>query len=288
MAKRVFLFLAVNVLVVATLSIIVSLLGLTGYLKAYGIDYSSLAALCLVWGMGGSFISLLLSKVFAKMAMGVKTIDSRAPGRLAEVYGTVRKLAAQSGLPMPEVGVYESPEMNAFATGPTKQSSLVAVSSGLLERMSRDEVEGVLAHEMSHIANGDMVTMTLLAGVVNAFSMFLSRIISFFASKLVAERAEAAVRMILTLVLDIVFSILGSIVVAAFSRAREFRADAGAARLSGREKMIAALESLQRQYQPLDKRGPSLATFKISGKGRMSLFATHPSLEARIEALKRL
>lgn len=287
MAKRVMLFLVVNVLIVATLSIVISLLGVNRYLNDYGINYAALAALCLVWGMGGAFISLLLSKVFAKMAMGVKVVDPRSPGQFAEVYDTIRKLATRSGLPMPEVGVYESPEMNAFATGPTKKSSLVAVSTGLLARMNRDEVEGVLAHEMSHIANGDMVTMTLLAGTVNAFAMFLSRIISYFVSKLVDSRAEIAVRFILTLALDIVFSILGSIVVAAFSRAREFKADAGSARLSGREKMIAALQSLQRQYQPLDKRGPSLATFKIAGKGRLSLFATHPSLEERIQALKR-
>lgn len=286
MGKRVFLFLAVNVLVVATLSIVISLLGINRYLYAYGIDYKSLAVLCLVWGMGGAFISLLLSKFIAKMAMGVKAIDPRAPGQFSEVYNTVRKLATQSGLPMPEVGIYESPEMNAFATGPTKKSSLVAVSTGLLERMNRDEVEGVLAHEISHIANGDMVTMTLLAGVVNAFAMFLSRIISYFVSKFVDDRAEFAVRFILTFALDIIFSILGSIVVAAFSRAREFKADAGSARLSGREKMIAALESLQRQYKPLDNRGPSLATFKIAGKKRLSLFATHPSLEERIAALK--
>jgi heat shock protein HtpX len=200
----------------------------------------------------------------------------------------VAGLCQKAGLPMPEVGIYESPEINAFATGPTRRRSLVAVSSGLLQSMSRDEVEGVLAHEVSHIANGDMVTMTLIAGVVNAFAMFLSRVISYFVSLSVKEDMAFLVRIVLTIALDIFFSILGSIVVAYYSRAREFRADNGGAMLAGREKMIAALESLKRNFEPIDTRGAALDTLKVAGKGGfMALFSTHPALELRIEALKR-
>jgi heat shock protein HtpX len=188
---------------------------------------------------------------------------------------------------MPEVGVYESPEINAFATGPTKSNALVAVSTGLLERMSRNEIEGVLAHEVSHIANGDMVTMTLIQGLVNSFALFLSRIISFAVGQMVKEELEVIVRFVTTIVLDIVFTILGSIVVAYFSRQREFKADLGGAKLAGRSNMIAALENLQRSFEPVDDRGTAYASLKISGgKSWLSLFSTHPPLEDRIAALK--
>jgi heat shock protein HtpX len=188
---------------------------------------------------------------------------------------------------MPEVGVYDSPEVNAFATGPSKRSSLVAVSSGLLRSMRREEVEGVLAHEVSHIKNGDMVTMTLIQGVVNAFSIFFSRVIAAVLSGRRSDDGRDHSPVLLTFVLQIVFSFLGMMIVAWFSRAREFRADAGAAELSSRGNMIAALQRLQANQQLVDGSHPELATMKINGVRKASLFATHPPLEARIEALQR-
>ncbi|HQG30564.1 MAG TPA: protease HtpX, partial [Deltaproteobacteria bacterium] len=261
MPKRIFLFIITNILVMVTISLIVSLLGLNRYLTQFGMNWVALALFCGIWGMAGAFISLAMSRFIAKKAMGVQIIDPNSGHQLVLM---IAGLCQKAGLPMPEVGIYDSPEMNAFATGPTKNRSLIAVSSGLLNRMSRDEVEGVLAHEVSHIANGDMVTMTLIAGVVNAFAMFLSRVISYFVSLSVKEDVAYLVRIVLTIALDILFSILGSIVVAFFSRAREFRADSGGALLAGREKMIAALESLQRNFEPIDQRAASLDTLKIS------------------------
>lgn len=284
MSKRILLFVMTNILVMITVSLIVNLLGVNRYLTQYGMNWVALAVFCGVWGMAGAFISLAMSRFIAKMAMGVKVIDPNSGHQLVLM---VAGLCQKAGLPMPEVGIYESPEINAFATGPTKRRSLVAVSSGLLHRMNRDEVEGVLAHEISHIANGDMVTMTLIAGVVNAFAMFLSRVISYFVSLSVKEEIAYIVRFVLTIALDILFSILGSVVVAFYSRSREFRADSGGALLAGREKMIAALESLKRNFEPVDQRGASLDTLKISGRSRfVALFSTHPSLEKRIEALR--
>ncbi len=284
MSKRIFLFIITNILVMITVSLIVGLLGLNRYLTQFGMNWVALALFCGVWGMAGAFISLAMSRFIAKKAMGVQIID---PNSGHELVLMIAGLCQKAGLPMPEVGIYDSPEINAFATGPTKSRSLIAVSTGLLRRMNRDEIEGVLAHEVSHILNGDMVTMTLIAGVVNAFAMFLSRVISYFVSLSVKEDAAYLVRIVLTIALDILFSILGSIVVASFSRAREFRADNGGALLAGREKMIAALENLKRNFEPIDQRAASLDTLKISGRGRfIALFSTHPSLEMRIEALK--
>ncbi|MBL0059516.1 MAG: protease HtpX [Elusimicrobia bacterium] len=289
--KRMVLFMAVNLLVVATISIVLNVLQVRPYLTNHGIDMRSLAVFCLVWGMGGSLISLGLSRIMAKMAMGVKVIDPvSSSGEAAWLVQTVHQLARSADLPaMPEVGIYQSPELNAFATGPTKSRSLVAVSSGLLERMDRNQVEGVLGHEITHIANGDMVTMTLLQGVVNAFVMFAARVIAFAISQNVKEESRRGVQMMVTIVLEILLSVLGMLVVAGFSRLREFRADAGGARLSGREKMIAALEALGRGAGLVDKRAPSLAAFKISGRpgGFLALLATHPPLEVRIERLRR-
>jgi heat shock protein HtpX len=291
MMKRLMLFMAVNLLVVVTISIVLNVLGVRPYITAQGLDMTSLAIFCLVWGMGGAFISLGLSRILAKMFLKVKVIDPHtASGDAAWLVQTVHQLSRNADLPgMPEVGIYDSPELNAFATGPTKRRSLVAVSSGLLQRMDRNQVEGVLGHEVSHIANGDMVTMTLLQGVVNAFVMFLARIIAFAISQNVKEGSRRMVQFVVTIVLEILLSFLGMMVVAAFSRYREFRADAGGARLSGREKMIAALEGLQRGVGLEDKRAPSLAAFKISGKrgGFMALMSTHPPLDVRIERLRR-
>lgn len=291
MFKRVFLFLLTNIAVMVTISLVLNLLGVQPYLSSRGIDYKSLMIFCLVWGMGGAFISLAISRWIAKMAMGVKVIDPTNPGQFAGLVNMVSRLSQAAGLPkVPEVGVFESPSPNAFATGPTKSRALVAFSTGILEQMTPDEIEGVAGHEIAHIANGDMVTMTLIQGVVNAFVMFLARIIAFAVSQSVREESRRGVNFLVVIVLDILLSLLGSIVVAWFSRQREFRADAGSAKYAGREKMIAGLERLQRSYG-IVKQGdsqPSVAALMISGKagGFMSLFATHPPLEDRIAALK--
>ncbi|MCE9502048.1 MAG: protease HtpX [Leptospira sp.] len=296
MFKRFGLFFLVNILIIATISVITSVTGANRYLEASGLNYPALIMFCLIWGMVGSFISLALSKVMAKWMMGVKIIDPRSGGQYANLINSIRRMSQAAKIPMPEVGVYDSPEVNAFATGPSKSSALVAVSTGLLGRMSENEVEGVLAHEISHVANGDMVTMTLIQGVVNAFTMFLARVIGFAVGKMLGGSSdeegigssERMITMIATIVLDIVFSILGSMVVAYYSRQREFRADFGGAKLAGRSNMIAALENLKRTFEgPVDNRGASLASLKISGhKGFFELFSTHPPLDVRIAALK--
>lgn len=292
MLKRVLLFVVTNLAVMVTISILMSLLGLGGYrIAGGGLDYTALAVFCLLWGSVGSFISLQMSRWMAKRAMGVQLVDGRSGHEeLDWLHRTVERLTRQAQLPMPEVGFYDSPEVNAFATGPSKSRSLVAVSSGLLRRMSRDEVEGVLAHEVAHIQNGDMVTMALIQGIVNAFVMFASRVIANIARNAVDERNGRMVQFLVTIVLDIALGILGSMIVAWFSRAREFRADAGAAALAGRGKMIAALRRLQGTHELVDTGTPSLATMKIAGgDGRwMMLLSTHPPLEARIAALENL
>ncbi len=292
--KRIFLFLIVNMLIMLTISIVISVLGIQPYITRSGLQYDSLFLFCFVWGMGGAFISLLLSKLMVKWMMGVSVIDPVNPGSYASLVESVHRMARLAGLhKMPEVGIYESPDLNAFATGPTKNSSLVAVSTGLWNRMSSQELEGVLAHEISHVANGDMVTMTLIQGIVNAFVMFFARIISFFVSNSLEERNRVMAQFAITFILEILFSFLGMIVVAKFSRWREFRADAGGAKLAGSGSMIAALEALRRNLNPdlLDREAsPALASLKISGKtgGLMSLFSTHPPLEERISALRNL
>lgn len=289
--KRILLFLATNILVMLTISILVQLLGLNRGLGAYGIDYGQLMLFCLVWGMGGSLISLALSRVMAKMMMGVRVIDpATSEPRERALLDTVHALARGARLPaMPEVGYYDSPEVNAFATGPTKSRALVAVSTGLLQRMNGDEVEGVLGHEISHIANGDMVTMTLIQGVVNAFVLFLARVIAFAISQNVRDENRGAVNFGVVLVLQIVLSLFGAMVVAAFSRWREFRADRGGATLAGSPKMIAALERLRRTSELVDTRQEAMATLKIAGGPSrfMALMATHPPLEERIARLQQ-
>jgi len=289
--KRIFLFMATNIAIMVTLMIVLSLLGFTGYLTADGLNYGALMVFSLVWGFGGAAISLLMSRWMAKMAMGVQLVDGRTGhADLDWLHQTVQQLTRKAGLPMPEVGIYDSPEVNAFATGPSQRSSLVAVSSGLMRSMKREEIEGVLAHEVSHIQNGDMVTMTLIQGVVNAFSIFFSRVIANIVRQLVDERISGLVFFVTTIVFDIVFSILGMMVVAWFSRAREFRADAGAAVLSSRNNMIAALQRLQANQALVDQSQPQLATMKINGRrlsGVRLALATHPPLEERIAALQR-
>lgn len=300
MFKRVLLFLVTNILIIATISIVTNLLGLHTYLNAQGINYQSLAIFCALWGTAGAFISLLMSKFIAKKSMGVNIIDPNATKTEQEqnVLNIVHSLARRAGLKtLPEVGIYQSPELNAFATGPTKNNSLVAVSSGLLQRMNRDEIEGVLGHEISHVINGDMVTMTLLQGTINAFALFLSRIFAYaFSAANTANRNDEQTSVagpgpmfyMLSMVFDVLFTLLGSILVATFSRYREFRADKGGANLSGRNKMIAALRALQRNMQVEDTRAPSLSALKISHKstGIRALFSSHPPLELRIARLQ--
>jgi heat shock protein HtpX len=292
--KRIGLFFLTNIAIMATISIIINLLGVGNYFTKTGINYQSLLIFCTLWGMGGSFISLLLSKSMAKWSMGVQIIDpSRATDSESELIDMVKRLSMAARIPMPEVGIYDSPELNAFATGASKSSSLVAVSSGLLNSMNRNEVEGVIGHELTHISNGDMVTMVLIQGVVNAFAMFLSRILSFAITTALQRGDDDAspylIRMVLTIVFDIFFSILGSLIVSFFSRVREYKADLGSAKIAGKDRMISALQALQRNMDvPADNRGAAIASLKISGKkGFLYLFSTHPALEDRIAALQK-
>jgi heat shock protein HtpX len=290
MGKRILLFVLTNLAILVTLSIVLNLLGVAGYIRPDGgINHTALMVFAFVWGMGGAFISLLMSRFIAKRALGVKLVNGRTGHpELDWLYNTVSRLAQQANLPMPEVGYYESPEVNAFATGPSRKKSLVAVSSGLLRQMRQEETEGVLAHELAHIQNGDMVTMTLIQGVVNAFVLYLSRVIAGVVRNAVDARYAMIVGFAVTIALDILLGILGMMIVAWFSRAREFRADAGAASLAGREKMIAALRRLQSTTRLIDNSEPELATLKINNRRAMLLFATHPPLEARIQALETM
>lgn len=290
--KRIFFFVLTNILIIVTISIVVQILGIQPYLRGAGIDLINLALFCLIWGMGGAFISLFLSKFMVKMMMGVQEINPNDPN-LGWLVQKVHSIARKAGITkMPEVGIYESPELNAFATGPSKNNSLVAVSTGLLQRMDERSLEGVLGHEVAHIANGDMVTMTLLQGIVNAFVMFFARIISFVVSSAVRDDdLRSLIQFITIIVLEIVLSFLGMLVVAWFSRYREFRADEGGARLTTRSSMISALQTLKEYYEIQDPNLPqSVNTFKISGKsgGLLALLSTHPPLDERIKRLQTI
>lgn len=298
MGKRIFLFLAVNLLVITTITLVLGLLRVGQYFPQGGL--AGLAVICLVWGFTGALISLALSRVMAKWMMGVQVIpaDTSDPG-LRGLVDMVHDLARQAGLPkLPEVGIYESDEVNAFATGPTKSRALVAVSTGLLQRMGSREVEGVLGHEVTHIANGDMVTMTLLQGVINSFVLFLSRILAFVVAQALRSRDDDRgggwMQFLLAQLFQIVLSVLGFIVVCWFSRQREFRADAGGARLAGRQNMISALQALEALHDPEAARAAAahsqaFQSLKISGSGGglMALFATHPPIEERIARLEQ-
>ena len=300
MFKRIFLFILTNILVVLTISITLNVLGIRPYLDANGIQFGALLAFCAVVGFTGAFMSLAMSRWMAKMMMGVQVIpaDTRDP-ELRALVDTVHRLAETAGLPrLPQVGIYESPDVNAFATGPTRSRSLVAVSTGLLSRMQRREVEGVLAHEVAHISNGDMVTMTLVQGVINAFVIFLSRVLAFVVSQALRSRDDrdsgGFLQFALIMVFQIIFGILGQIVVATFSRWREFRADAGGAHLAGRDSMISALQALRRMYDPQlataeAHHSKAFQSMKISGppSGFLALFSTHPPLEERIARLQQ-
>jgi heat shock protein HtpX len=294
MFKRIFLFVLTNILVMVTVSIVLSVLGVNNYLTAAGINYSALMVFCLVWGFVGSGISLALSKFMAKTMMGVVIVDDR--GQYADLVRKVHGLARAAGLEkMPEVGVYQSAEVNAFATGPSKNNSLVAVSTGLLQQMNTDEVEGVLAHEVAHIANGDMVTMALIQGVVNAFVMFFARLAALaLQNVLQGDRdddrpADSGLAYhISVMVFQVAFSFLGMFVVSYLSRLREFRADKGGAQFAGKHKMVGALRRLQQKVEMVDDSQSQMNAMKISSKkGFLSFLSTHPALEDRIAALER-
>lgn len=290
MGKRIFLFILTNILVLTTIGIVLSVLGVGSYIDASGgLNLGALLAFSAVVGFTGSFISLAMSRWMAKMMMGVHVLDPDGPlsDWEREVVEKVHRLSRAAGLmKMPQVGVYQSPEVNAFATGPSKNRSLVAVSTGLLQEMDDAAVEGVIAHEVAHIANGDMVTMTLLQGIVNTFVVFLSRIAAWVASRFVKEELAPIVHFIAVLVFQILFSILGSLVVFAYSRHREYHADRGGADLAGKDKMVHALKSLQAYTDRVrGEESAAIATLKINGKKGASIFSTHPDLSDRIERL---
>jgi len=285
--KRILLFVLTNVLVVAVLGVVASLLGVNRYLTANGLNLTALLGFALVMGFGGAIISLLISKPMAKWTAGLRMIDSPQTPDEAWIVGTVRKFADKAGIGMPEVGIFEG-EPNAFATGAFKNSSLVAVSTGLLHNMTREEVEAVIGHEVAHVANGDMVTMALIQGVMNTFVVFLSRVIGYAVDSFLRrgdDRSGPGIGyMITTLVLDIVLGFAAAIVVAWFSRQREFRADAGAAQLMGRKQpMMNALARLG--GLPAGELPKAVEAMGITGT-MGKLFATHPPIEERIAALQ--
>lgn len=286
--KRIFLFLATNVAIVLILSLTMRILGVEPYLNANGLNLTSLLIFAAVMGFGGAFISLAISKWMAKTTMGVQVITEPANNHERWLVETVARYAQEARIGMPEVGVFDSPEPNAFATGMNKNNALVAVSTGLLQNMTKQEAEAVLGHEVAHIANGDMVTMGLIQGVVNTFVIFFARIIGNFVDKVIFKNEEGhgPAFWITSIVAELVLGILASIIVMWFSRQREFRADHGGAYLAGRQNMIAALQRLQSMHpQPLPN---SMAAFGIAGGGGLSkLFMTHPPLEERIARLQQ-
>lgn len=289
---RIALFLGTNIAVLVLISIVFTLFGIDGMLQQNGVDLDLNALLIFsgIVGMSGSFISLVISKWMAKRSMGVQLIERPANQTEEWLVSTVRRQAESAGIGMPEVGVFNSAQPNAFATGMNKNSALVAVSTGLLNNMEQGEVEAVLAHEVSHVANGDMITMTLIQGVVNTFVIFFSRVIGHFIDRVILKnpRGHGIGFFISSMIAQVVLGMLASVIVMWFSRWREFHADAGGAHLAGRDKMIAALRRLQSVHQPKDL-PDEMAAFGIAGGlggGLKKLFMTHPPLEERIAALQ--
>jgi len=289
---RIVLFLATNAAILVLISIVFQMFGFEGILAENGVDLNLQALLVMsaVIGFGGSFISLAMSKFLAKRSMGVKIIAQPANSTEQWLVNTVKRQAEQAGIGMPEVGIFDTPEPNAFATGMSRNNALVAVSAGLLQNMNSDEVEAVLAHEITHVSNGDMVTMGLIQGVINTFVIFLSRVIGHVVDRVVfkTERGYGPAYYVTSIVAQIFLSVLASMIVMWFSRRREFRADAGGASLAGRNKMVAALQALQRGHEPHDLPG-EFAAFGISGglgSGIKKLFMSHPPLQERIAALQ--
>jgi len=287
--KRVLLFLATNIAILLVLSVTLRLLGVDRMLAESGgaLNLNALLIFAAVIGFGGSFISLALSKFMAKRMTGAQVIDQPRNQTEAWLVETVRRQARAAGIAMPEVAVYQAPEINAFATGMNKNKALVAVSTGLLQSMSQDEAEAVLGHEVSHVANGDMVTLALIQGVVNTFVVFLARVIGYVVDRAVFKNEEGygPAYWVTTIVAELLLAIVASMIVMWFSRYREFRADSGGARLAGRDKMIAALERLRRAHEP-SQLPNQMAAFGING-GIKSLFATHPPIQERIARLQQ-
>lgn len=284
--KRILLFLATNIAVMLVLSVVASVLGVDRFLTQNGLNMPMLLVFCAIFGFGGSLISLAMSKTMAKMSTGAQVLSEPRNAMEMWLLQTVQRQARAAGIGMPEVAIYDAPEPNAFATGMNRNNALVAVSTGLLRSMQQDEVEAVLGHEVSHIANGDMVTLTLIQGVVNTFVMFLSRVIGYFIDRAVfrSERENGPGYFISVMVLQLLFGVLATAIVCWFSRQREFRADAGAAHLAGKRKMIAALQRLGAAsgHSTLPEQ---VTAFGIIG-GARKLFMTHPPLEERIAALQ--
>lgn len=291
---RIALFLLTNLAIVLVASITLSLLGFEGYLAANGVDLnlSSLLVFCFIFGMAGSFVSLLLSKTMAKMGTGTQIISQPRTADEKWLVDTVAELSKEAGIGMPEVGIFQSQASNAFATGWDRNNALVAVSTGLLSRFSHDEARAVMAHEIGHVANGDMVTLALVQGVVNTFVMFFSRIIGHTIDRAVfkTERGHGPAFYITTFVAEIILGILASMIVFWFSRQREFRADAAGAQLAGAPAMIGALEQLRAEQGAPSELPDSMVAFGIrtGGKNMMRLFMTHPPLEERIAALQAI
>lgn len=287
---RIFLFLATNAAIMVVISILFSVLGLNGILDQQGVNLNLNALLLVsaVVGMSGSVISLMMSKWMAKKSMGVHIIEQPSNQTEKWLLDLVSRQSKTAGIGMPEVGIFDTPEPNAFATGMNKNDALVAVSSGLLQNMNADEVEAVVGHEMTHVANGDMVTMALIQGVINTFVYFLASVIGYIVDRVVLknERGLGIGYYITQIIAQICLSILASMIVMWFSRYREFKADAGGAKLAGKDKMIAALRALQRAQNPQDLPG-ELAAFGINGGGVKKMFMSHPPLEERIAALQK-
>lgn len=295
MLKRIALFLATNLAIIVVISVILSVFNVQPYLTEHGLNYASLLIYAAVIGFTGSFISLFISKWMAIHAFGIVIITK--PTNEVEIWlvTEVRQLAKKNNIAMPDVGIYQSPEPNAFATGWSKNRALVAVSTGLLASMDQDEIEGVLGHEVSHVANGDMVTLALIQGVVNTFVIFFARIAAFFVSQFFRRDEGEGVHdgfayYGVAILFEIFFGILATMIVMWFSRHREFRADAGSAKTVGKGKMIKALERLQHVMDkaPVDDRAPAFNAMKIAGHHRwLALFSSHPPLEKRIQALRK-
>jgi len=296
---RIGLFLLTNLAVLVVAGIILSLLGVGSYHGAGGLNLGNLMVFCLVFGMAGSFVSLFLSKWMALKTTGTELIDPNAPRNQAESWllQEVAQLSQRAGIKMPDVGIFPSYQSNAFATGWNKNDALVSVSTGLLERMNKDELRAVLAHEIGHVANGDMVTLSLIQGVVNAFVMFFARVVGDFIDRNVFGRedgeAPGLAYFAITMVLDIVFGILASAIVMWFSRHREYRADEAGAQLAGKEAMISALLRLQAESEMPDQMPKEMKAFAIAegqeqGFSLAALFHTHPSIEQRVAALRQL
>jgi heat shock protein HtpX len=291
--KRILLFLATNFAVLLVISVVFKLLGFEGLLQANNVDLNLTAVLvyAALIGFSGSLISLVMSKGMAKRSMGVQIIEQPSTPFEQWLVRTVERQSQAAGIKMPEVGVFESPDPNAFATGWNRNDALVAVSTGLLQHMSKDEVEAVVGHEVSHVANGDMVTLTLIQGVVNTFVVFLSTVIGHIVDRVVfkTEEGHGPAYFIVSIVAQVLLSILATMIVMAFSRYREFKADAGGAHLTSRGQMASALRALQRVHEPQDLPAGEFAAFGISGgigAGLKRLFMSHPPLEERIAALE--